>query len=90
MWYLLGMDTRFAALISRFSTGEFAEAVQVSTTTVSKWKSALWLPRPSHYERLAAACGLSVAEIANAVSSDHIERSRARRAANLTSPSKES
>jgi hypothetical protein len=84
------MDTRFAALISRVSTGKLALAVKVTPTTVSKWKAAAWLPRPQYYESIASACKLTVDEIAAAVSSDHIERYRARRAANLTSPSQES
>lgn len=78
------MDTRFAALISRFSTGELALAVGVSPTTVSKWKGAEWLPRPRHFDRLASACKMTVDEFAAVVSSDHIERSRARRAENRT------
>lgn len=78
------MDTRFAALISRVSTGELALAIGVTPTTVSKWKAAAWLPRPQYYESIATACKLTVDEIANAVSSDHIERFRTRRSENRT------
>jgi transcriptional regulator with XRE-family HTH domain len=84
------MDTRFAALISRLSTGKLALDVGVTPTTVSKWKGSLWLPRPQHYEKIAQACKMTVDELAAVVYSDHIERPRVRRAANLTSSSKES
>lgn len=85
------MDTRFAALISRLSTGKLALDVGVTPTTVSKWKGSRWLPRPEHYEGIAKACKMTVEELAAVVYSDHIERPRAqRKSKSLTSPSQES
>ena len=73
------MSTRFAALIARFPTGELASAAGVSPTTVSQWKSATHLPYASKYAKIADACKMTVNEIADAITQDHVERVQARR-----------
>lgn len=73
------MGTRFAALVGRHTTGALAAALKMSVGTISRWKSSVMLPAPEHYTSIAVACGVTVDEVACAITEDRVDRSRARR-----------
>lgn len=85
MGYTEGMLTRIAAITSRRRTTDLANAVGVDMNTVSDWKTGKKLPSPRNYEKIAAACGVSVKEVMDAVSDDSVERTRLRNEARLKS-----
>jgi transcriptional regulator with XRE-family HTH domain len=59
-----------AALLGRMGTFALADAIGLPRMTVSRWKNSRAWPRAAYFPRLAEALGVTVADLAEAVTTD--------------------